>query len=425
MKTTDQAKIEIRYRVANLSSVIQDKIEQCFKELYHTVIDEQKDPELSDLDIYYIIQVCPAKNLREPYILKANCHYSLSGSYALKSIMEDWLRNNYEIGKLYSDFSFEIAVNFRKSQQVNRNPDKEANNAKTKDEDKETFQPQKGRYNFDQLILNNQTKDEIMDGLNLIKHAELIFQNWGFEEIEPTPRSIMNFYGPPGTGKSMCAEAIANHLDKPILRLNYAEIESKYVGEAAKNMMSAFACAAKHDAILFFDEADSFLGKRIQNVTHGSEQALNSLRSQTLILLEDFKGIVLFATNLVTNYDKAFESRILKHIRFDLPGEEARKQILLSKIPSKLPMTDHLSPEQLNDLAILSEGFSGREIKNTISEMLSRKAREEGYKGIFRFEDFKKSFEIKQKAIETLHKENNFNKNKIIQAMERKTTEAV
>ncbi|MGL5227258.1 MAG: ATP-binding protein [Bacteroidales bacterium] len=423
MKTNDRSKIELRYRIANLSTLKQDKIEKIFKELYTTIVHEQEDPELAELDICYIIDIYASSNSRKPYMLTTNCHYSLSGSYAIKAIIEDWLRANPELNQLYSEFSFEMEVCFKKLQIEDKS--QTTGNTKVSDENNDLFQPQKGRYDFNQLILNNQTKDDILDGLNLIKHAELIFNDWGFSEIEPSPRSIMNFYGPPGTGKTMCAEAIADHLNRPILRLNYAEIESKYVGEAAKNMMAAFSCATRHNAIMFFDEADSFLGKRIQNVTHGSEQALNSLRSQTLILLEDFKGIVLFATNLVTNYDKAFESRILKHIRFDLPEEEARIQILLSKIPSKLPMNQELNQEQLIELAILSDGFSGREIKNTISEMLSRKAREEGDKAIFRFEDFKRAFEMKKKAIETLHKEHNFNKNKIIQAMERKTTEAV
>lgn len=73
---------------------------------------------------------------------------------------------------------------------------------------------------------------------------------------------------------------------------------------------------------MFFDEADSFLGKRIQNVNQSADQALNSLRSQMLILLEEHSGVVIFATNLVSNFDKAFQSRILKHIKFDLPNEE-------------------------------------------------------------------------------------------------------
>ncbi len=61
----------------------------------------------------------------------------------------------------------------------------------------------------------------------------------------------------------------------------------------------------------FFDEADSLLSKRLTSVSQGSEQAINSMRSQLLICLEEFRGIVIFATNLVINYDQAFLTRLI------------------------------------------------------------------------------------------------------------------
>lgn len=80
------------------------------------------------------------------------------------------------------------------------------------------------------------TKDRILSDLNSIKCQDLIYNQWGFSEVESKPKSILNFFGPPGTGKTMCAHAIAKMLDKPLLALNYSEIESKYVGDAAKNL---------------------------------------------------------------------------------------------------------------------------------------------------------------------------------------------
>lgn len=79
---------------------------------------------------------------------------------------------------------------------------------------------------------------------------------------------------------------------------------------------------------MFFDEADSFLGKRIEDVSHSADQALNSLRSTMLIQLEIFEGVVIFASNLRENYDKAFKSRFLYEIEFDLPDLDCRKQII-------------------------------------------------------------------------------------------------
>ena len=49
-------------------------------------------------------------------------------------------------------------------------------------------------------------------------------------------RFSINFYDPPGTGKTMAAHALAHHLGKQILIVNYADIESKYVGDTPKNI---------------------------------------------------------------------------------------------------------------------------------------------------------------------------------------------
>lgn len=47
-----------------------------------------------------------------------------------------------------------------------------------------------------------------------------------------------------------------------------------------------------------------------------------------LIQLEIFEGVVIFASNLRENYDKAFKSRFLYEIEFDLPDLDCRKQII-------------------------------------------------------------------------------------------------
>lgn len=268
-----------------------------------------------------------------------------------------------------------------------------------------TFLPQTPRYSFDQIILPEEIKERILNDLNSIKCQDLIYNQWGFAEVEPRPKSILNFFGPPGTGKTMCAHAIAQMLEKPLLALNYSEIESKYVGDAAKNLKKAFDTATEIEAVMFFDEADSFLGKRIENVSHGSDQALNSLRSQMLILLEEFEGVVLFATNLVTNFDKAFESRILDHIKLELPNREARAAIIDKMLPSKLPVDHRFSNEELLEASDLIDGFAGREIKNAILTMLLDKASSGSDNPVFTFNDLKAVLEKKKEQIEKLKAE--------------------
>lgn len=238
--------------------------------------------------------------------------------------------------------------------------------------------PAEPKYSISQVILPENIRQEIERVLALLKNMGKIYYDWGFSEIDPVPRSVVNLWGPPGTGKTMAVHAIAKEMGKKILVLNYADIESKYVGEAPKNLIAAFNLAEKEDAVIFFDEADSFLGKRITNVDSGSEQAINSLRSQMLMKLEEFRGIVFFATNLHENYDRAFESRILKHIEFKLPDAETRKHIIKGKLPEKASYGSGTHDDEfLTQLAGLSEGFSGREIKNCILEILIRASQTE------------------------------------------------
>ena len=244
--------------------------------------------------------------------------------------------------------------------------------------------PIEPKFSMEQVVLPEKTKEEIKDVIGLLQNMSKIYNDWGFKEIDPVPRSIVNLWGPPGTGKTMTVQAIAKEMSKKLLILNYADIESKYVGEAPKNLMAAFDIARKENCIIFFDEADSFLGKRITNVDSGSEQAINSLRSQMLMILEEFEGTVFFATNLHENYDRAFESRILKHIEFLLPDLECRKRIIQKKLPANAPYSEEVRTLEgtfdealLTKLAESIDGFAGREIKNCVLSALVKASQTE------------------------------------------------
>lgn len=351
------------------------------------------------------------------YQLESNESFALSGSQALTNVVREMLdRAEAEFGACLSAGQM-LRVSLVYSQR--------AEEAKPSQEETPVFIPQEPRYRFDQIILPEELRKEIFAALNVIDQQELIYRTWGFEEIDPIPRSVLNFWGPPGTGKTMCAHAIAHKQGRKLLALNYAEIESKYVGDAPKKLMSAFDAARQMDCVLFFDEADSFLGKRIQNVQQGADQALNSLRSQMLILLEEFSGIVIFATNLVTNFDRAFESRILKSLKFEMPNAEARTEIIRHLLPPRLPLTSPLTDDEWTELGALTEGLSGRELKSAVLETLLTKASESGGDSHFSFEDFKQGFVRKQEAIKQLREEEKRElKEKILKAVERKSEEA-
>lgn len=260
------------------------------------------------------------------------------------------------------------------------------------------------RFKMEQIELDKKAEKALKETIVLIQKRGIIYDDWGFREIDEIPKTIINFYGKPGTGKTMSAHIIASELGKKIISANYSDIESKYVGDAPKNLVKAFDLAEKQDAILFFDEADSFLSKRITNVAQSADQAANSLRSELLKLLEERPVIVIFATNLQENYDKAFHSRILRSIEFKLPKKNLRKRIILRLIPKKLYEKGmaEFDDEQLNTLSGLTKGYGGREIKNAVLRALNMAVMDEVLPN---FEIFKEAFKKAKKDFDKNHKE--------------------
>lgn len=314
---------------------------------------------------------------------------------ALRAALDNLVKNQFCSG--IDNNKFQLVLSFNKEPFINL-PKIKKPLPTVSDEPKLTVLPVEPRYKLEQMILEDDIQQQLEDVVALVNMQDKIYNDWGFEDVDPKPRAIINFFGPSGTGKTMAAHALAHKFGVKILSLNYADIESKFVGDAPKNLMAAFDIAREHNALLFFDEADSFLGKRITNVTHSADQAVNSLRSQLLMLLEEHSGTVIFATNLIENYDSAFQSRILKHIKFSLPTKKLRLELIKKMMPPKLPYDSmEFNEENLAYLVELSEGFSGREIKNAVLNGIIRSAKN---KDCFVYEDAKVSFEEAAKSKE-------------------------
>lgn len=200
------------------------------------------------------------------------------------------------------------------------------------------------RWTFDDMYVNPKVREDIERTLLITRHREKIFNEWKLGNGQDCGRAVVfNFYGPSGTGKSMTGEAIAAQLGKKIYLVNYSELESKYVGETPKNIVAVFRKAQLEDAVLILDEADSFLGKRLTNVNQSADYGVNITRSVMLMELEKFDGIVIFTTNLVSNYDEAFKRRILTSIKFDLPDESAREKIWSIYLNRGLPTGENVT----------------------------------------------------------------------------------
>ena len=69
----------------------------------------------------------------------------------------------------------------------------------------------------------------------------------------------------------------------------------------------------------------------------------------------------MFATNLVSNYDAAFDTRV-RHIHFPAPDRDTRIEIWRRHLPARLPLIE----VSLETLADESEGLVGRDVKNAV-----------------------------------------------------------
>ncbi len=220
------------------------------------------------------------------------------------------------------------------------------------------------RRSFADVILPASTHKQLEFALIQIKKSDLIFEKWGLGERHNAGMGLaFNFAGPPGTGKTICAEAIAHELGKQLLIVRYAEMESLWAGETGKNVAAIFRAAAQADAVLFFDEADAIASRRFGQVTQGYQRESNAVVNVLLKELEDFPGVVIFATNLASNFDPAFERRIRTHILFEMPDAPAREKIW------KVQLHDRKTPLAADvDFKALSEKYPlpGGDIKNAV-----------------------------------------------------------
>ncbi len=226
------------------------------------------------------------------------------------------------------------------------------------------FEAIEPRWSFDRVILPPATRRAISEALAQIHQHDLIFRRWGLGEMHVSGLGLaFNFAGPPGTGKTICAEAIARELGQRLLVVRYSELESMWAGETAKNVRAVFAAAAQEGAVLFFDEADAIAARRSTSVREAYSREANLVVNVLLHELEEFNGVVIFATNLARNFDPAFERRIRTHISFELPGPAEREAIWHAQIhQQKTP----LAPDV--DFRRLAETYerSGGDIKNAV-----------------------------------------------------------
>ena len=216
--------------------------------------------------------------------------------------------------------------------------------------------------------VKSQVEESVILGL---KHPSLfdriIAKTRGKPQSASNRPKVVLFEGPPGTGKSSTARIIANETNVPMIHIPLESVVSKWFGESEKQIAKIYELARElateigaASVILFIDEIDSLVSSRDIGTPHEASKRILSVMLRQIDGFNSDSGpqsTLICATNRKRDLDQAFLSRVDSSIHFGLPSEDSRSKIL--KLYAK-----HLSGDELHQLASITDGLSGRNLKD-------------------------------------------------------------
>ena len=218
---------------------------------------------------------------------------------------------------------------------------------------------EKPKVNWDEVVGLDTAKKAVKEAIVYpVQRPDLFPLGW--------PRGILLF-GPPGCGKTLLAAAVATEIDANFYSIDAASIMSKWLGEAEQNVAKLFDSARKSSnegkpAIVFVDELDSLMGAH-SNEVGGEIRVRNQFLKEMDGIVDKGKALhvyVIGATNKPWDLDWAFIRRFQKRILVPL-ADHATRLSMLKLYSSTLQIDQGVD---LDELARLSEGFSGSDIRD-------------------------------------------------------------
>lgn len=224
-------------------------------------------------------------------------------------------------------------------------------------------------------FIKSDLKLEDVGGLENLKRWLLKRNKSWKEEAQkyniPSPKGVL-ITGVPGCGKSLTAKAISAMWQLPLLRLDMGKIFSGLVGSSEENMRKAIRTAeAVSPSILWIDEIEKgFSG-------NGSGDGGTSTRIfGTFLTWMQEKTKPVFVVATANNIDR-LPSEMLRKGRFDeiffvdLPTLKERMKIFEVHLKKRLKNVEVIgniacAEDNLRDLALLTEGFVGAEIEESV-----------------------------------------------------------
>jgi hypothetical protein len=211
--------------------------------------------------------------------------------------------------------------------------------------------------NWQDLVLDYYTTRDVDEVRAWLRHRHIIQTDTDFNRELIGYRCL--FYGPSGTGKTLTSTLLGKDMNMEVYRIDLSKVVSKYIGETEKNLSNVFDQAAHHDWLLFFDEGDALFGKRTENKSSNDRHA-NQEVAFLLQKIEEHPGVIILATNVRSNMDKAFLRRFQSEVYFPIPDEQSRFLLWERAFTGKYELEEAID---MQDIARKYE-ITGAAIKN-------------------------------------------------------------
>jgi AAA+ superfamily predicted ATPase len=199
-----------------------------------------------------------------------------------------------------------------------------------------------------------------------LSKRSLAFSDRAAEFGLPAPKGVL-LLGVQGCGKSLCAKAASSLWKLPLLRLDIGRMFGSLVGSSEENMRRAVQTAESiAPAILWIDEIDkAFAGTQGSS---GSDGGTSSRVFGTFLtwLSEKTAPVFVIATaNDISNLPPELlrKGRVDEIFFVDLPSDLERREVFRIHVRKRGRDPDQFN---LDELARLSDGFSGAEIEEAI-----------------------------------------------------------
>lgn len=177
--------------------------------------------------------------------------------------------------------------------------------------------------------------------LKYLNHSGRFGPEQILKALQIRPKGSLCLYGPPGTGKTQFVDYLAQNLGLRVISRKASDLLSKWVGDNEKNVAQMFKDAEAEEALLFLDEADSFLRDRSHAKAGWEVSQVNELLQH----MERFEGIFVVATNFFEGLDAAALRRFTFKMEFLPLDPDQRWDLFVQEAELKGKLKDYSRSE--------------------------------------------------------------------------------